>query len=201
MSRRRSRRSACRCAVIAAAQRQIDGVTTFAGEAQFDAFLDGVKVLVNLLPHTPDTEGVLNRAHVLERLAPGAYLINLARGGHLVDDDLLDALQSGQIAAATLDVFHTNRCRTNHPFWQHAAHHDHAAYFRADTLREESIEQIAQKIDGADARRTDQRRSRCRTRLLNIELHTATLKDRHARIAKETHMASHQGENRRSRSA
>ena len=125
-------------------KRDIDGVQTFAGAGQFETFLDGTRVLINLLPHTPDTEGILNQ-RTFERLAPGAYLVNLARGGHLVDDDLLHAMQTGQIAAATLDVFHTEPLPDNHPFWR-TPRLTITPHISAETLREESIEQIAHKI-------------------------------------------------------
>jgi glyoxylate/hydroxypyruvate reductase A len=125
-------------------EKRIDGVTTFAGEAHFDEFLDGTKVLVNLLPHTPDTEGVLNR-RAFDKLARGAYVINLARGPHLVDQDLLDALASGQIAAATLDVFHTEPLPRDHPFWT-APRVTITPHSSAITLREESVVQVAEKI-------------------------------------------------------
>lgn len=125
-------------------RRDIAGIKTFAGNEQFDAFLDGVRVLINLLPHTPDTEGILNR-RTFERLAPGAYLVNLARGGHLVDDDLLHAMRTGQIAAATLDVFHAEPLPDNHPFWT-TPRLTITPHISAETLREESIEQIAGKI-------------------------------------------------------
>ncbi|CAB3796782.1 Glyoxylate/hydroxypyruvate reductase A [Paraburkholderia ultramafica] len=125
--------------------RQIDGIVTFAGEAQFDAFLDGVKVLVNLLPHTPDTGDVLN-ARTFSKLARGAYLINVARGGHLVEADLLDALASGQLAAATLDVFREEPLPADHPFWQ-APRITITPHMSALTLREESVEQVARKIN------------------------------------------------------
>ncbi|KAA1015079.1 glyoxylate/hydroxypyruvate reductase A [Paraburkholderia panacisoli] len=125
--------------------RQIDGITTFAGAAQFDAFLDGVKVLVNLLPHTPDTRDVLN-ARTFSKLARGAYLINVARGGHLVEADLLDALASGQLAAATLDVFREEPLPDDHPFWQ-APRITITPHMSALTLREESVEQVARKIE------------------------------------------------------
>jgi glyoxylate/hydroxypyruvate reductase A len=128
--------------------KQIEGVSTYAGEAQFDAFLDGVQVLINLLPHTPDTEGMLNR-RVFAKLAHGAYLVNLARGAHLVDDDLLGALDSGQIAAATLDVFHTEPLPKDHPFWQ-APRVTITPHVSAETLREESVEQIARKISALE---------------------------------------------------
>ncbi|HEX7932382.1 MAG TPA: glyoxylate/hydroxypyruvate reductase A [Paraburkholderia sp.] len=124
--------------------RQVEGVTTFAGEAQFDAFLDGVKVLVNLLPHTPDTANVLN-ARTLSKLARGAYLINVARGAHLVEADLLDALASGQIAAATLDVFREEPLPPDHPFWREPRV-TITPHTSALTLREESVAQVTQKM-------------------------------------------------------
>jgi glyoxylate/hydroxypyruvate reductase A len=124
--------------------REIEGVATFAGETQFDAFLDGVKVLVNLLPHTPDTHGVLNRKS-LSKLARGAYLVNIARGAHLVERDLLDALEQGQISAATLDVFAEEPLPTHHPFWKHPRI-SITPHISALTLREESVVQLARKI-------------------------------------------------------
>ncbi|MEI5997163.1 glyoxylate/hydroxypyruvate reductase A [Paraburkholderia bengalensis] len=124
--------------------RSIEGVATYAGQAHFDAFLDGVKVLVNLLPHTPDTHGVLN-GRTLSKLARGAYVVNIARGAHLVESDLLDALEQGQIAAATLDVFVEEPLPPQHPFWKHPRI-TITPHISALTLREESVAQIAQKI-------------------------------------------------------
>jgi len=124
--------------------KQVEGITTFAGEARFDAFLDGVKVLVNLLPHTPDTANVLN-TRTFSKLARGAYLINVARGAHLVEADLLDALASGQLAAATLDVFQEEPLPPDHPFWQEPRI-TVTPHMSALTLREESVAQIAQKM-------------------------------------------------------
>lgn len=129
--------------------RQINGVTTYAGAAQRDAFLDGVKVLVNLLPHTPDTHAVLN-AQLFAKLAHGAYLINIARGAHLAEQDLLDALDGGQMAAATLDVFVDEPLPLQHPFWKDPRI-SITPHISALTLREESVAQIAQKV-GALAR-------------------------------------------------
>jgi glyoxylate/hydroxypyruvate reductase A len=124
--------------------RQIEGVTTFAGDAQFDAFLDGANMLINLLPHTPHTEGILNR-RTFGKLARGAYLVNVARGAHLVDQDLLDAMKDGQIAAAMLDVFHTEPLPGDHPFWR-TPRITITPHISAITLREESAAQIAAKI-------------------------------------------------------
>ncbi|CAB3678920.1 Glyoxylate/hydroxypyruvate reductase A [Paraburkholderia graminis C4D1M] len=128
--------------------KQVEGITTFAGEARFDAFLDGVKVLVNLLPHTPDTANVLN-TRTFSKLAHGAYLINVARGAHLVEADLLDALASGQLAAATLDVFQQEPLPPDHPFWQEPRI-TVTPHMSALTLREESVAQIAQKMLALD---------------------------------------------------
>ncbi|CAB3771949.1 2-hydroxyacid dehydrogenase [Paraburkholderia humisilvae] len=124
--------------------RRIDGIATYAGPSQFDTFLDGVKVLVNLLPHTPETRDVLN-AGTFAKLANGAYLINVARGAHLVERDLLDALRSGRIAAATLDVFREEPLPVDHPFWREPRI-TITPHSSALTLRAESVAQIAQKI-------------------------------------------------------
>ncbi|MGF6775980.1 2-hydroxyacid dehydrogenase [Paraburkholderia sp. GAS334] len=125
--------------------KQIDGVSTYAGDAHFDAFLDGVKVLVNLLPHTLDTRNVLNTG-TFAKLAHGAYLINVARGGHLVEPDLLDALARGQLAGATLDVFREEPLPPDHPFWQEPRI-TITPHISAVTLREDSVVQVARKIE------------------------------------------------------
>jgi glyoxylate/hydroxypyruvate reductase A len=124
--------------------KRIDGIATYAGAGQFDAFLDGVKVLVNLLPSTPDTHDVLNQ-RTFAKLARGAYLVNVARGTHLVEGDLLDALAHGQIAAATLDVFREEPLADDHPFWREPRI-TITPHSSAETLREESVQQIADKI-------------------------------------------------------
>src|SRR3569832_84006 len=85
---------------------QIDGMQCFAGDAQFDEFLSGTRALVCLLPLTRETEGIMNR-RTLGKLLPGGYVINVARGAHLVDEDLIELLDSGHLAGAMLDVFRT----------------------------------------------------------------------------------------------
>jgi glyoxylate/hydroxypyruvate reductase len=129
-------------------EKRIDGIATYAGPAQLDAFLDGVKVLVNLLPSTPDTNDVLNR-NTFAKLARGAYLVNVARGAHLVEEDLLDALKDGQIAAATLDVFRKEPLGADHPFWNEPRI-TITPHSSAETLREESVLQVAQKIEALE---------------------------------------------------
>ena len=76
------------------------------------------QVVVNLLPLTPDTRGLLNAAF-FAALPRGAGVVNLARGAHVLDDDLLAALNSGQVGHAVLDVFHTEPLPPDHPYWQH----------------------------------------------------------------------------------
>ena len=95
-----------------------DGIESFAGDQELGPFLERSEILVCLLPLTPKTEGILN-ADLFRRLPEGACIINAARGGHLVEADLLDALDDGRIGAATLDVFHTEPLPASSPFWSH----------------------------------------------------------------------------------
>lgn len=125
-------------------RKEIAGVRTFAGEARLGDFLVGTRVLVNLLPLTDATRGILNKT-TLSALQPGGYLINIARGGHLVEDDLIPLLDSGKLAGATLDVFETEPLPAAHPFWQHPKI-SITPHGSARTLRRESIAQIAGKI-------------------------------------------------------
>lgn len=94
------------------------GVEVFSGDAQRDAFLAGCDTLVNLLPLTAATRGLLDAA-LFARLPRGAHLVNVGRGEHLVEADLLAALDSGQLAAATLDTFAREPLPADHPFWRH----------------------------------------------------------------------------------
>ncbi len=96
----------------------LEGVATFWGEDQLGNFLAGTDVLVCLLPLTPETEGILNK-ETFRRLRPGAFLINVARGRHLVEEDLLEALEKGQLSGARLDVFSQEPLPSDHPFWAH----------------------------------------------------------------------------------
>jgi glyoxylate/hydroxypyruvate reductase A len=122
----------------------VPGVQCFAGHGQFDAFLSATRVLVCLLPLTPETHNILN-ASTLSRLMPGGFVINVARGAHLVDEDLIALLDSGHLAGAALDVFRTEPLPERHPFWRHPKI-TVTPHTSARTLREESIAQIAGKI-------------------------------------------------------
>lgn len=97
--------------------RQLPGVTTFAGEGALPGFLDGLDLLVNLLPLTPATRALLGR-DVFARLARGAALVNCGRGEHLDERQLLEALTSGQLRGALLDVFAEEPLRADSPLWR-----------------------------------------------------------------------------------
>ncbi len=96
----------------------IPDVRCFHGDDGLQALLARTDIVVNLLPLTPQTTDILDRTF-FARLPRGASIVNVARGSHLVEVDLIDALDSGQIGHAILDVFRTEPLPKNHPFWQH----------------------------------------------------------------------------------
>ena len=98
--------------------KKLEGVETFHGKDGLADFLARTEILVCLLPLTPETAGIID-AGTLSQLPVGAAVINAARGGHVVDEDLIEALDGGHLAAATLDVFHTEPLPEDHPFWAH----------------------------------------------------------------------------------
>ena len=124
--------------------RRLAGIDCYAGQDQLPAFLAACRVLVCLLPLTPQTRDILCR-DTLSQLQAGAYLVNVARGGHLVEEDLLALIDSGHLAGATLDVFRTEPLPAAHPFWQHPRI-TVTPHTSARTLRSESIAQIVGKI-------------------------------------------------------
>jgi len=79
-------------------------------------FAEQVNLLVCLLPATAETKGILNR-ELFSRMPPGSFLINVARGAHLSEPDLVEAIKTGQIKEAYLDVFQEEPLPLNHPFW------------------------------------------------------------------------------------
>ncbi len=98
--------------------KDLPGVESFAGAEGLKAFLATTRILIVLLPLTAATRGIIN-AETLGQLPEGAFLIAAGRGGHLVEADVLAALDSGQLAHATLDVFNTEPLPTESPFWDH----------------------------------------------------------------------------------
>ena len=125
-------------------ERSIDGVTCHAGNAGLAEFLAGTQMLVCMLPLTPATHGVLNRT-LFAQLPRGAYLVSIGRGLHLVEADLLEALDNGQLAGAVLDVLPQEPLPADHAFWRHPLV-TVTPHISAQTLMEASMQQIAEKI-------------------------------------------------------
>ncbi|SQD05172.1 dehydrogenase [Escherichia coli] len=140
------------------------GVQSFAGREELSAFLSQCRVLINLLPNTPETVGIINQ-QLLEKLPDGAYLLNLARGVHVVEDDLLAALDSGKVKGAMLDVFNREPLPPESPLWQHprVTITPHVA---AITRPAEAVEYISRTIAQLEKGGEGLRASRPRTRLL-----------------------------------
>ena len=99
-------------------RKTLDKIASYWGGDQLGAFLSRTDILICLLPLTPDTRDILN-AELFSGLRPGAFLVNPARGEHLVEDDLLAALDGGRLGGACLDVFRTEPLPPGHPFWTH----------------------------------------------------------------------------------
>lgn len=98
--------------------KNIAGVQTFAGEAQFAEFIQHPQVLINLLPLTAETKHILSEK-TFDLLPKGAAIINTGRGGHLNATDLLAALDSGHLTGAILDVFEQEPLSPENPLWHH----------------------------------------------------------------------------------
>ena len=124
--------------------RHLEGVHCFSGTEGFAEFLAHTRILVCLLPLTAETRDIMNAAN-LAQLRLQAYVINVARGAHLVDQDLLAMLDQGRLMGATLDVFRTEPLPLEHPFWKHPKI-SITPHTSARTMRFESIVQIASKI-------------------------------------------------------
>lgn len=124
--------------------KELASVATFSGRENLSAFLQASQVLVCILPLTDDTRGILNR-EVLSLLPQGAYVINVARGAHVVEEDLLSLIQEGHLAGATLDVFSQEPLPITHPFWSEPRI-TLTPHIAAITMIEESAEQIAGKM-------------------------------------------------------
>jgi glyoxylate/hydroxypyruvate reductase len=99
-------------------RKNVTGVESFAGASGLAPFLQRTDILVCLLPLTPDTRGILNRA-TLSQLPKGACLVNAARGGHMVPEDVLALLNEGYLSGASLDVFEPEPLPAESPFWTH----------------------------------------------------------------------------------
>ena len=119
-------------------------IEVFHGQKGLSAFLARTRVLVNLLPLTPATHGIIDK-QLLAALKPGAVVINIARGAHVVDHDLLCALDSGKVQAAVLDVFNEEPLPQDHRYWSHPGVRV-TPHIAAMTLESEAARQISDRI-------------------------------------------------------
>jgi glyoxylate/hydroxypyruvate reductase A len=99
-------------------QAEVDGVVALAGDAALPHVLALARIVINLLPLTPATRGFFNAARFAQ-MKRGTSLVNLARGAHVVEADLLAALDNGHLSHAVLDVFSTEPLPADHAFWVH----------------------------------------------------------------------------------
>lgn len=130
-------------------EKSMPGVQTFTGADGLDTFLRGSRVLVCMLPLTTATSNIMDRSNMC-KLPQGAYIINVARGAHLAEPDLLTLIKSGHIAAATLDVFRNEPLPMQHPFWQEPRI-TITPHISALTLRRESVQQITTNLRKTEA--------------------------------------------------
>lgn len=100
-------------------KKEILNVQSFAGEEEFETFLEKSDFLINLLPLTNETRGILNE-RTLQKLPKGAFLINVGRGEHLIEEDLMKLLDNSYLSGALIDVFREEPLPQNHQFWQHS---------------------------------------------------------------------------------
>jgi glyoxylate/hydroxypyruvate reductase len=130
--------------------RHVAGVHCLAGQENLPHALASAEIVVGLLPQTPETIDLLN-AERLALLPKGSFIVNAGRGTLIVDEALVAALDSGQVAQATLDVFRTEPVPPDHPFWSHprVTISPHiAAATRASTAAEKIAENIARAESG-----------------------------------------------------
>jgi glyoxylate/hydroxypyruvate reductase len=130
-------------------RKQLPGVRSFAGVDELPEFLGRCDVLVCMLPLTAETRGILNRA-ALSQLPRGAYIVNVARGALVIEEDLLALIDSGAISGATLDVFQEEPLPPSHAFWHHPRI-TVTPHVSAVTRIEQSVAQIDAKIRRLEA--------------------------------------------------
>lgn len=125
-------------------RKTIAGIETFAGPEELARFLSSADVLIAILPLTDATRGLLDRT-TLPLLPRGAHVVNLGRGALVVDRDLVEALDAGHLAGATLDVFHEEPLPSGHAFWSHPKVHI-TPHIGAVTPTREACRQAVEKL-------------------------------------------------------
>lgn len=98
--------------------KQVAGIKHYTGDCEFKTFIQQAELLICMLPLTEKTRGILNK-NTFALMPKESYLINVGRGQHIIENDLLAALDSGQLVGATLDVFNQEPLPSDHPYWSH----------------------------------------------------------------------------------
>ncbi len=125
-------------------KKALTGIESYAGEDQLTAFVQRSRILINTLPLTSETHSFLNQ-RLFDQMPEKSVLINVGRGQHLNEMDLLNALEYGKLSHAVLDVFSEEPLPSSHPFWSHAKI-TLTPHISAPTLREETVRQITDKL-------------------------------------------------------
>ncbi|MGO3910329.1 glyoxylate/hydroxypyruvate reductase GhrA [Huaxiibacter chinensis] len=133
-------------------RKQYPGVESFAGKDELPSFLKGTRVLINLLPNTAETVGIIN-SELLNQLDDESYVMNLARGVHLVEHDLLAALDNGKLKGAMLDVYSSEPLPKESPLWAHPRV-GMTPHIAAVTRPSEAVAYIARTISQLEAGKT-----------------------------------------------
>ena len=131
-------------------KKTLEGINTFIGAGEQFQFLASSQILICLLPLTKATFGILNK-ELFAQLPKGAHVINVARGGHLVDDDLLQMINSEQLSGASLDVYHQEPLPNDHPFWEHPKVHmtpHYASVSDTNSVVPQILENYKRLLDG-----------------------------------------------------
>ncbi|MFV8280138.1 2-hydroxyacid dehydrogenase [Christiangramia marina] len=126
-------------------EKNCENVTSYYGKDQLEEFLNNSEILVCLLPLTEDTENILNE-DLFDMLPEGAYVINVARGEHLVEHDLMKMIDNGHLSGASLDVFREEPLPEEHPFWEHDRINI-TPHIASVTKPESVVPQIAENYD------------------------------------------------------
>lgn len=136
------------------------GINTYSGEKQVEKFLKRSTILICLLPLTQETENILNK-ELFKKLPKGAYIINVARGQHLVEHDLLEMIDKGHLSGASLDVFRIEPLPQEHPFWDQPKIRitPHiASMTNAEKVAPQLIENFRRFKDGKELKNTIERK-------------------------------------------
>ncbi|MDR5589498.1 glyoxylate/hydroxypyruvate reductase A [Christiangramia sp. SM2212] len=126
-------------------EKNCENVKSYFGKDQLEEFLQNSEILVCLLPLTEDTENILN-ADLFDMLPEGAYVINVGRGEHLVEHDLMEMIDNGHLSGASLDVFREEPLPDEHPFWEHTKINI-TPHIASLTMPESVVPQIAENYD------------------------------------------------------